>query len=325
MSRTLCSPPPTPAALPPLPEAFVELLDRLVPPALRPAVDASYVAPKAVVFRINPLRTSDPAADLSALAGLAPQPVDGAPGVYRVEACHRDALTHHPLAADGSIYIQGIASMAAVWALDPQPGEDILDLAAAPGGKTAFMAALMQNQGRIAAVEPVRARFFRMQVNLRRLGVSNARLYLKDGTLVGRAVPARFDRVLLDAPCSSQASFTRLDPASWAHWSMRKVRSSAALQARLLRAAADALRPGGVLVYSTCSLSPEENECVLDTLLHERDDLCPEPHPWPVPLPALPGLPAWDRPLHPGLAHARRILPTDWTDAFFLCRLRKRA
>lgn len=314
-----------PAGLPPLPQAFSALLDAVIPPEVRARVDASYVRPKSVVFRINPLRATDPAAVLAALTPMRPVPIRGAADVYQLPAAERSTLTHHPLVLDGSLYIQGIASMAAVWALDPQPGEEILDLAAAPGGKTALIAALMGNQGRLAAVEPVRTRFFRLKANLQRLGVRNAQLYLKDGTQVGQRVPGRFDRVLLDAPCSSEAQFTRLDPASWRHWSPRKVRASAALQARLLRSAADALKPGGVLVYSTCSLSPQENECVLDALLRDRRDLTPEPLPWPVDLPALPGLSAWHgQPLHPGLTLARRVLPTEWTDAFFLCRLRKR-
>lgn len=312
--------------LPPLPTAFSALLDALIPPDLRHRVDASYTAPKAVVFRINPLRAADANAVLAALAPLAPEPVPGVQHVYRLPADHREALTHHPLASDGTVYIQGVASMAAVWALDPQPDEEILDLAAAPGGKTALIAARMDNSGRLAAVEPVRARFFRLKANLQRLGVRNAQLYMKDGAQVGRLVPGRFDRVLLDAPCSSEAQFTRLDPTSWSHWSPKKVRASAALQARLIRSAADALKPGGVLVYSTCSLSPEEDECIVDGLLRERDDLSVEPLPWPCDLPSLPGLTTWqDRSLHGDLAMARRVLPTEWTDAFFVCRLRKRA
>ncbi|MFN3829246.1 MAG: RsmB/NOP family class I SAM-dependent RNA methyltransferase [Tepidimonas ignava] len=322
----MADPRPTPLdALPPLPAAFADLLDALLPAAWRDTVLASYTEPKTVVWRLNPLRGHDPAQVLPALAALAPRPIDAALGVYEVEPHWRSALTHHPLVEQGVIYIQGLASMAAVWALQPQPGEEVLDLAAAPGGKTALMAALMGNQGRIAAVEPVRARFHRMRANLQRLGVRCAQPYLKDGTVVGRLVPQRFARVLLDAPCSSQAQFTRLDPTSWQHWSPRKVRASAALQARLIHSAAEALRPGGVLVYSTCSLSPEENECIVDGLLRARDDMTLEPLPWPVELPALPGLTAWHgQTLHPDLSLARRILPTRRTDAFFIARLRKR-
>jgi hypothetical protein len=94
---------------------------------------------------------------------LSLQAVDGADGVFTVPAEQREHLTHHPASGDGRLYIQGLASMAAVWALDPQPGEEILDLAAAPGGKTSYIAACMQGQGRLAAVEPVKARFHRLK------------------------------------------------------------------------------------------------------------------------------------------------------------------
>ncbi|TSE20526.1 Ribosomal RNA small subunit methyltransferase F [Tepidimonas alkaliphilus] len=313
-----------PDALPPLPAAFAALLDAVIPPEHRAMVEASYAEPKDAVVRHNPLQGVSLAHAAEALAALGAEPLPGVEGVWRVPAAARERLTRHPLVEQGALYIQGAASQAAVWALDPQPGEDILDLAAAPGGKTALIAARLANRGRIAAVEPVRARFFRLKANLQRLGVTCAQLYLKDGTQVGRLVPQRFDRVLLDAPCSSEAQFTRLDPASWAHWSPRKVRASAALQARLLRSAVQALKPGGVLLYSTCSLSPQEDELVLDALLRERDDLTVEPLPWPCPLPAAPGLAAWDgQPLHPDLQRARRVLPSRWTDAFFLARLRK--
>ena len=311
-------------ALPPLPDAFSALLDALIPPEHRPMVEASYIEPKDAVVRHNPLLGIGLAQAVDALAGLGAEPLPGIDHVWRVPAAARAALTRHPLVEQGVLTIQGAASQAAVWALDPQPGEEILDLAAAPGGKTALIAARLGNRGRIAAVEPIRARFFRLKANLQRLGVTCAQLYLKDGVQVGRLVPQRFDRVLLDAPCSSQAQFTRLDPASWAHWSSRKVRASAALQARLLRSAAQALKPGGVLVYSTCSLSPQENELVLDALLRERDDLALEPLPWPCPLPALPGLTIWEgQRLNPELRQARRVLPSRWTDAFFIARLRK--
>lgn len=312
----------TTPCLPELPPAFTALLDALVPPALRAAVDASYVTPKPVHFRLNPLR-AEPAATLAELAALAPVPVPGYPLTYRLPPQSRADLTHHPATTAGRLYIQGLASMAAVLALAPQPGESILDLAAAPGGKTSLIAVLMQNEGRLAAVEAVKARYFKLKANLERLGVSLARCYLKDGATVGRLTPARFNRVLLDAPCSSEARFTRLDPDSWRHWSPRKVKEMAHKQARLLHSAWAALKPGGCLVYCTCALSPEENEGVLDTFLQRHPDMAPEPFD-PPGLTALPGLTRWQgQDLDARLTHARRLLPGPESDAFFICRLRK--
>jgi 16S rRNA C967 or C1407 C5-methylase (RsmB/RsmF family) len=312
--------------LPELPPAFVALLDAVVPASQRAMVEQSYTQVGWTAFRLNPLRgdCAQTLAELQVHAQLSPVALEGAEGVYLVEPAQREALTHHPAASDGRLYIQGLSSMAAVWALAPQPGEEILDLAAAPGGKTSHIAALMQGQGRLAAVEAVKARFHRLKANLKRLGAGHVHTYLKDGAAVGRLTPERFDRVLLDAPCSSEAQFTRLDAASWAHWSPKKVRDSARLQGRLIHSAWAALKPGGCLVYSTCSLSPEENEAVVQGLLTGHADACPEAVSLPAALPVLPGLTHWQgQALDARLAHAVRILPSDRTDAFFLCRLRK--
>lgn len=315
----------------PLPEAFLDLLDAVVPTAQRAMVDASYTRPHRVSFRLNPLK-ADPAdtlAELMAQPALTLEALDGVDGVFLVPPPQREHLTHHPAAGDGRIYIQGLSSMAAVWALDPQPGEEILDLAAAPGGKTSYIAARMQGMGRIAAVEPVKARFHRLKANLQRLGAGHVHTYLKDGAVVGKLTPERFDRVLLDAPCSSEAQFTRLDPTSWAHWSPKKVKESARLQARLIRSAWAALKPGGRLVYSTCSLSPEENELTVQGLLAEQADAAVEAITLPTrpdTLPTLAGLSHWQgRALDPRLAQSLRILPSDRTDTFYICCLRKAA
>ena len=123
--------------------------------------------------------------------------------LYQVSVDH--PIAQHPAATEGAIYIQNPSSYFAVKTLAPVLDEEVLDLAAAPGGKTLAMAARMQNTGRIAAVEPIRGRFHRMQANLRRCGVTNVQFYQRDGRGVGRAVPDRFDRVLLDAPCSSES------------------------------------------------------------------------------------------------------------------------
>jgi len=314
-----------PAALPDLPAEFLALLGALVPAELRPEVDASYCAVKAPVFRINTLLADAPSvlAELAG-AGLIPEVITGFPDTYRLPAAQRETLTYSMPASDGRIYIQGLSSMAAILALDPQPGEEILDLAAAPGGKTSLIAARMANQGRLAAVEAVKPRYFRLKANLQRLGVTNTQCYLKDGAIVGKLTPERFDRVLLDAPCSSEAQFTRLDAASWAHWSPRKVKEMARKQGKLLRSAIAALKPGGVLAYCTCALSPEENEVIVSEALAHHPEMSVETIALPPQVPALPGLSTWKgKALDERVQAARRILPGADSDAFFICRLRK--
>lgn len=307
-----------------LPAAFADRLTRILPADRLDGVLASFAAVKDVAFRINTLK-AQPDAVLAGLraAGLEPRPVAWSPLAWVVDAAAKRALTETPAFYQGEIYIQNLASQLAPLALAPQPGEMVLDLAAAPGGKTCQMAALMDNQGWLSAVEPVRDRYFRLKHNLDQQGVSIAHCYQKDGRAVGALTPERFDRVLLDAPCSSEARFDLNDPDSMAHWSPGKVREVAHKQKRLLLSAIHALKPGGVLVYSTCSFAPEENECIVHAALHKLGDAV-EVTPVEIPVLHQPGLTEWDgKTLNPQLAHSVRVLPDSLVDGFYLARLVK--
>jgi len=312
----------TAAPLPGLPAVFEARLRAIVPGSLLAPVLATFSRPRPATVRVNTLRATPDAvaAELSAL-GLVLHALPWCPEALHLTAGDRRVLTESAPVCDGRAYLQGQSSLLAALALDPRPGEEILDLAAAPGGKTLHVAARMEDRGRLAAVEPIRPRFFRLKANIARAGANCVALYLKDGRAVGGAVPDRFDRVLLDAPCSSEARFTRLDPASWAHWSLRKVAEAAKKQRGLLSSALTALRPGGRLVYCTCSFSPEENELVVAGALARHPDATVVP--WEAPVaPTLPGLTAWEgRAIDPRLAGAVRILPTDERDGFFVCVL----
>ena len=235
----------------------------------------------------------------------------------------REALVRHPLVAAGALYVQNLSSQWAVMALDPQPGESVLDLAAAPGSKTTQIAAAMGNSGYLAAVEPVRSRFFRLKANLERCGVSNHRLFMADGRSIGAKVPGRFDRVLIDAPCSSEARIVLGDPDSWQHWKPRKVNEAAHKQRALLESAWACLRPGGRLLYSTCSFAPEENEAVVAQLLERA----PEARLLPIaPLPAAarPGLTAWGDETWPeALKLTARMVPDSIYSGFYLALIEK--
>jgi 16S rRNA (cytosine1407-C5)-methyltransferase len=308
-----------------LPTRFVERLSELVPPGRLPGVLTALAEPRATGFRINRLR-ADPGPVLAALEaeGLAPVPFEGVPGAYTVPDAHRRALTETAACRDGEVYLQNPASMLPPRALGPRPGERILDLAAAPGSKTLQLAELMDNQGWISAVESVRARFFRLRANLERHGAANVRTYLKDGTRVWRQVPERFDRVLLDAPCSSEGQFQLGSPKSYRYWSERKIREMSRKQRRLLYSAVLCARSGGIIVYSTCTLAPEENEAVVDAMLRRFGDaLTIEPIAQAIPL-GEPGHQSWrgDR-YDASLRDAVRILPDARLEGFFICRLRK--
>jgi 16S rRNA (cytosine1407-C5)-methyltransferase len=249
------------------------------------------------------------------------------PGVWVAPDLDRKALMHHPAVVAGRAYPLNPSSRLPVVALDPQPGEEILDLAAAPGGKTLMMAAAMRNSGRIAAVEPVRPRFHRLRANLSRCGVTICAFYEHDGRAIGRKVPDRFDRVLLDAPCSSEARIRWNDPATFEHWKPRKVSEAAKKQRSLLRSAYQALKPGGVLVYSTCSFSIDENEAVVARLLRREPGaqvISLQDEPWLKGLDWLPGQGLGrDSDVDSMLKGCLRVLPDDVWDGFFLARLTK--
>jgi NOL1/NOP2/sun family putative RNA methylase len=265
-------------------------------------------------YWLNPLRTAE--------FKVVGQPVEGAPGMWQVPRA--SGFTNSEAAQLGRVYIQNPSSYLAVRLLDPQPGEEILDLAAAPGGKTIAIAAAMANTGRVAAVEPVKQRFHRMRANLERCGVTNVDFYQRDGRGVGRAVGERFDRVLLDAPCSSEARMRWNDPSTYAHWSLRKIKETQRKQKSLLRSAYASLKPGGVLVYSTCSYAPEENELVVQHLLRRTAAEIERLNSDLVPDHSIAGLNHWKgKDLRAELTATVRVLPRDAWDGFYLARISK--
>lgn len=219
------------------------------------------------------------------------------------------------LYADGRIYVQGLSSMVPALALAPRPGERVLDLAAAPGSKTTQMAAMMGNRGAILAIEPNAVRAQRLAYNVRMLGCAIVEVRRAWGEKLGAEQPEAFDRVLVDAPCSGEGRFTAADPRTWWSWSRHRVNECARVQRRLLASGARALKPGGALVYATCTLNADENEAVVESAL-AAFPLAVEPVPVRVPG-ALPGLRGLDR--------AVRILPDRDYEGFFICRMRKRA
>lgn len=226
---------------------------------------------------------------------------------------------------EGAIYLQSLSSMIPPLVLEPKPGEHILDIAAAPGSKTTQIAALMGNTGRILANEVDQLRTERLKFNLDRQGVQNTEVRMGDGGVIGKQMPQEFDRVLVDAPCSGEGLFLVDQPATYRHWTRKMVAKLTTVQKRLLRSGLLALKPGGVLVYSTCTLGFEENELVLDDVLAEwQDEITVAPIDLPV-HDVLSGVTqVGDRKLRSDISRAWRILPTKSMEGFFVAKLVKR-
>ena len=230
---------------------------------------AAYDRPRNVGLRLNPLKTDDPP-DLSAF-GLTPVPWEETGFYY--DPATRPGLS--PLHEAGLYYLQEPSAMAPVALLDPQPGETVLDLCAAPGGKTFCAAALMEGRGEILScdIHPHKVEILRREAV--RLGAGCVTAQERDAAVFDPALDAGFDLVIADVPCSGlgvirkKPDLREKDPESFAEIE--------ALQRKIARNAARYVRPGGTLLYSTCTLREEENEQVRAMLLSEDPGLSPVP------------------------------------------------
>lgn len=311
-----------------LPDAFLERLrEQLSAEDCERSLSAMAEAPR-TLFRSNGLLCT-PEALKRELEG------DGfdvsevtSPGLncFEVGEAQRRSLTESNAFYDGRLYIQNPSSQLAARLLEAKRGEAVLDLAAAPGGKTLVLAEAMENEGELVAVEAIKGRFHKLRANLERGGVRIADCFLMDGRAAGRRWSERFDRVLLDAPCSSEARFVPGDERSWEHWSLRKIKETSRKQKRLILAAFEALKPGGRLLYSTCSFAPEENECIVQSLIKRVGDAV-EVLPLELEIEnARPGLEGWQKKrFREDVSHTKRILPDGLYDGFFVASLRKRS
>lgn len=242
-------------------DALLGHLGRLLPdPRRADDFRRAMVAPPTTDVRVNRLlpRADAVAAALRTVA----EPVPWCADAFALPAALGARIGHCLEYRLGAVYVQAKATTLAVAALDPQPGERVLDLAAAPGGKATQIAAAMANTGVLVANEPRAKRLTALVGNLERCGVHNAIVASTPGSLLARWFHNVFDRVLLDAPCSGDGILCK-DRHLLAYWSPEDARRKGLEQIGLLRAAFHMLRPGGRLVYSTCSLSTEENEDVL--------------------------------------------------------------
>ena len=231
---------------------------------------------------------------------------------------------------DGSCYVEDEAAQLIPLVLDPQPGERILDACAAPGGKTTHLAQLMKNQGTIVALDRHQGRLDRLVSNCARLGISIVQPVLYDlleqsdarqkpgPSTAHDAFPTRlaipFDRILVDAPCSA-LGILRRHPEGKLLKTLSTIQQAQALQRQILDRVCDLLRQGGILVYSACSIEPEETTEILSGFCQKHPEFRPEP--------ATPWVPATGQSLVTDHGHLCTAFQMFNMDAFFACRLKK--
>ena len=224
---------------------------------------ATLERPRAVALRFNPLKGETP--DMPFVGEQVPWEPMGF--YYDPEA--RPGL--HPYHEAGVYYLQEASAMSAVALLDPQPGERVCDLCAAPGGKTTQIAGRMMGAGFLLCNEIHDKRARILSQNIERMGVANALVTNEHPGNLGKRLPGFFDKVLIDAPCSGEGMFRKED-AAVADWSQELVEMCAQRQSHILDAGAALVRPGGRLVYSTCTFAPEENEQTIAAFLTRNPD-----------------------------------------------------
>lgn len=288
----------------------------------------SFYQPRKCGFRWNSLVDGDKAEVIRELSETV-TPIHGLDWFEKgffVDSLLRESLLDSQPAEKSQIYIQNPSSMLPCLILDPRPGETVLDLAAAPGGKTLLLSDLMKNEGQISAVEPIRSRFFKLQANLKRYGSTITKTYMTDGRSVGRKVPERFDRVLIDVPCSGESRIHQTDAKSFQFWSERKIKEQSRKQYGLIRSGFESLRPGGRLVYCTCSFAPEENEKVVSDFLGDQPAASLEDIKVPGGIAFENGLAEWNgNQMHEEIARSVRIIPDQLMNGFFIASIQKQA
>jgi 16S rRNA (cytosine967-C5)-methyltransferase len=225
--------------------------------------------PAPLVLRVNSLKNSrDELLEKLAAAKVHTTPTRYSP--LGVQIGHGMAVDKLPGFGEGCFQVQGESSQLVGLLLAPQPGERILDACAAPGGKATFFAEQMEDRGTIIAIDSSEAGIRRVNENLQRLGLQSIRAMCAD--ICGSLPPdltTPYDRVLVDAPCSGLGTLRSHPEIKWQR-SDADITRLAALQAKILTHIAPRVKPGGVLVYSTCTLAEEENETVIDTFLRQH-------------------------------------------------------
>ena len=256
----------SPAEAADLPDWLWEALERAVP-GQRDALARAWLAPAPLDLRVNPLKTSREAAQ----AALAADGIEAAPTPYSplgLRVAGKPALQEHRLFVEGAIEVQDEGSQLVCLLVAPKRTEMVVDFCAGAGGKTLALGALMRSQGRLYAFDVSAHRLARFKPRLARSGLSNVHPVLiadeRDNHV--KRLSGKIDRVLVDAPCSGFGTLRRNPDLKW-RLQPTAIPELAAKQARLLAAAAGLVKPGGRIVYATCSVLPEENEAIVEGFL----------------------------------------------------------
>jgi len=308
-----------------LPQEFIFRLKDLLPSSYYYQVLNSFTKRKPTTFRVNTLKIT--AAQLrKSLAdeGIKADAIHWYPDAFTLKNTTLRKLQDTKWYKEGYLYVQSFSSMIPALVLTPKLGEKVLDITAAPGSKTTQIAMSMGNSGEIIANDISRVRLFKLEANLKTQGVTNVKIVNTPAQRIWQLYPEYFDKTLVDVPCSMEGRFDTHEPKTYAGWSVKRVKELAKDQKWILRSAVSATRPGGVIVYSTCTISPEENEGVIDWILKKEAGKLRVEIIVLTGLQTMPGVEKWyDDTYSQEVKKTVRILPSATMEGFFVAKLRK--
>lgn len=308
-----------------LPEKFLQRLKEIIPKENLDTILESFCKRHPSTFRANTLKIS--ANNLMEKLKNFTINVEGIPWYtngFILKNVPQKVLTATNLYKEGFFYVQSLSSMIPPLVLDPKPDEKILDATAAPGSKTTQMAMMMQNSGEIIANDKSRIRLYKLEANIKQQGVTNTKITNLPGQILWKRFPEYFDKTLVDVPCSMEGRFFVEDEKTYRDWSMTKIESLEQIQKFILRSAISATKVGGIIVYSTCTLAPEENEAVIDWIIKkEHGAIAIEPIHIPLLQTNEPILKWKNKIFDTQIKNTVRIFPSDTMEGFYVAKLRK--
>ena len=297
-----------------IPDLLQEMLLKQYGSELAEKIAAGYAHRRPVSLRVNPLKATREQVEASfSQAGIAWENVAWYGDAMVLRGVREDAVQALPVYEQGGVYLQNLSAMIPPLVLGPRAGETILDMAAAPGGKTTQMAALSGNQALITACEKNKIRAERMQYNLHKQGASRVGVMMEDARKLDDFFS--FHKILLDAPCSGSGTILLLEDEPQRRMTRDWLQKTAATQTAMLQKALKLLKPGGEMVYSTCSILRMENEDVVSKCIAKANaEVLPIEHELMQHVPQLPVT----------IPGTLCVCPDELHEGFFVARIRKK-
>ena len=296
-----------------IPEFLIEKLEAQYGESLKDKILEGFGAKRKVTFRVNTLKaTADEIEEVLKKENIEFEKVIWSNEAFIIKNAREEEIQKLDIYEEGKIYLQSLSSMLPPIVLDPQEGNDILDMAAAPGGKTTQMAALSNNKAHITACEMNNIRIEKLKYNVEKQGASCVYIMPKDSRQIDDFFS--FDQILLDSPCSGSGTLETDNLNTEKYFTLKLVEKSTKSQYALLKKALKILKPGHEMVYSTCSILKEENEEIVNKVLREiKAEIVPIDFEGIEQLPLLPV----------SLNGTICVMPTEKYEGFYIAKIRR--